>query len=209
MIKFLIKKIYFKIKYKAIIRTKDISLNSKLGKKTIIREYVFAGDSKVGDYCYVNRNTIIVKTRVGSFTSIGPNCIIGPNEHLYNLVTTSEILYTSKMNKKLQFTNKKNTFIGEDVWIGGNVFIKKGVNIGIGAIIAAGAVVINDVSPYSIVAGVPAKEIKKRFNEKEIELLLKSKWWNKPFHKIKKALESSEDQVDSIRCFCREISSNT
>lgn len=68
--------------------------------------------------------------------------------------------------------------IGNDVWIGANVVILPGVKIGDGAVIAAGAVVTKNVAPYTIVGGVPAKPIRKRFDDQLIEILLKVKWWD-------------------------------
>ena len=71
------------------------------------------------------------------------------------------------------------THIGNDVWIGLNATILDGVTIGDGAIVAAGAVVTKDVPPYAVVAGVPAKIIKYRFTESQIDFLLKFRWWEK------------------------------
>ncbi|MEO1486680.1 MAG: CatB-related O-acetyltransferase, partial [Bacteroidota bacterium] len=75
--------------------------------------------------------------------------------------------------------------IGNDVWIGAQVTILDGVKIGDGAIIASGALVNRDVPPYSIWGGVPAKEIKKRFDEHVIERLLAIKWWDKEYSWLK------------------------
>ena len=72
---------------------------------------------------------------------------------------------------------KGDTVIGNDVWINSNVTIISGVTIGDGAVVLAGAVVTRNVPPYSIVAGVPAKVIKYRFSQTDIEWLLKTKWW--------------------------------
>lgn len=69
--------------------------------------------------------------------------------------------------------------IENDVWIGTSVIIMDGVKIGDGAILAAGSVVTNNVPPYAIVGGVPAKIMKYRFNSDEIEYLLSFKWWDK------------------------------
>jgi serine acetyltransferase len=75
------------------------------------------------------------------------------------------------------FEERRKIVIGNDVWIGTRVFIRDGVSIGDGAVIAAGAVVVSDIPPYAIAGGVPAKIIRYRFREAEIEQLLEIKWW--------------------------------
>lgn len=80
--------------------------------------------------------------------------------------------------------------IGNDVWIGYQAIIMSGVKIGDGAVIGTGAVVTHDVPPYSIVGGIPAKIIKKRFDEEVISKLLEIKWWDWPEKKIQKNLKS-------------------
>ena len=79
---------------------------------------------------------------------------------------------------------KGNTVIGNDVWIGQNAVILPGVNIGDGAIIGANSVVGSKVAPYTIVAGNPAKVIRKRFDEELIDLMLRFKWWDKSIREI-------------------------
>lgn len=80
--------------------------------------------------------------------------------------------------------------IGNDVWIGYNATIMAGVSIGDGAIIATNATVVNDVKPYSIVGGNPAKEIKMRFNEEEVDKLLRLKWWDWDIKKITENIQN-------------------
>ena len=80
--------------------------------------------------------------------------------------------------------NKGDIIIGNDVWIGYEAIVMSGVKIGDGAIIAARAVVSKDVEPYTIVGGIPAKVIKKRFDEATIEKLLAVCWWDWPDDKI-------------------------
>lgn len=83
---------------------------------------------------------------------------------------------------------KGDIVIGNDVWIGYEAVIMSGVHIGDGAIIGTRAVVTKDVPPYTIVGGIPAKEIKKRFDEDTIRKLLQLKWWNWSFDKIQRFL---------------------
>ncbi|MBR5768139.1 MAG: CatB-related O-acetyltransferase [Clostridia bacterium] len=76
--------------------------------------------------------------------------------------------------------------IGNDVWIGEGVYIKSGVKIGDGAIIGAHAVVTHDVEPYSVVVGIPARKIRKRFDDDLIRRLSETEWWNWPDEKLEK-----------------------
>ncbi|MDR0744492.1 MAG: hypothetical protein LBE97_00865 [Holosporales bacterium] len=79
---------------------------------------------------------------------------------------------------------KGDTIIGNDVWIGQNATILPGVHIGDVAIIDLHSLVGSDVEPYTLVAGNPAKPIRKRFDDELIELLLKLKWWEKSIEEI-------------------------
>lgn len=85
--------------------------------------------------------------------------------------------------------NKGDIVIGNDVWIGYEAVIMAGVIIGDGAIIGTRAVVTKDVLPYTIVGGVPAKQIRKRFSEETISELLKLEWWDWPIAKISQNIE--------------------
>ena len=84
--------------------------------------------------------------------------------------------------------NKGDIVIGNDVWIGYESVIMQGVHIGDGAVIGTRAVVTKDVPPYTIVAGVPAQPVKKRFDEKTINKLISIKWWDWSPEKIKEKL---------------------
>ncbi len=86
--------------------------------------------------------------------------------------------------------NKGDIVVGNDVWIGFEAVILAGVTIGDGAVIGARAVVTKDVPPYTIVGGVPAKPIRKRFSEDAISQLLRIKWWNWPEEKIAQNIEA-------------------
>ena len=83
---------------------------------------------------------------------------------------------------------KGATIVGNDVWLGYQCLIMPGVTIGDGAIIGSRSVVTKDVPPYTIVAGVPAKEVRKRFDEDTIAKLLEVKWWDLPDEEVEKML---------------------
>jgi acetyltransferase-like isoleucine patch superfamily enzyme len=103
----------------------------------------------------------------------------------------SPVFYKGRDSVKAKFSthkrepNKRIT-IGHDVWIGEKVLIAQGVNIGIGAVVGMGSVVTKDVEPYTIVVGSPARPIRKRFNDKIINKLISSEWWNFDDEKLKK-----------------------
>ncbi len=140
------------------------------------------------------------KLKIGSFCSIssGVNILLG-GEHTSDWITTypfSEIFPEYERPKKV---TKGDVVIGNDVWIGMNALILSGVCIGDGAIIGAGAVVTKNVAPYSVVAGIPAREIKKRYEPETIEKLLKLKWWNWSIKRIKENLDLLlSDKIDEF-----------
>lgn len=92
--------------------------------------------------------------------------------------------WNAKAPNSSEMPLKGNTVIGNDVWIGQNAVILPGVQIGDGAIVGAYSVVGSNVQPYSIVVGNPAKEVRKRFDDELIQLLLEFSWWDKPIEKI-------------------------
>lgn len=95
--------------------------------------------------------------------------------------------------------NKGDIVIGNDVLIGYDAVIMAGVRIGDGAIIGTRAVVTKDVEPYSIVGGVPAKEIRKRFPPEVIKKLMELQWWNWPLEKIKDAIRNIQSgNIDAL-----------
>lgn len=137
---------------------------------------------EMGRYSYVGSNTHITDAEIGSFCSIGGNCGIGGGIHPMENVSTSPVFLNGrnilrKNFAQISYKASKKVTIGNDVWIGECVYVMPGVTIGDGAVVGAHAVVTKNVEPYSVVAGVPAKEIKKRFNEETISALLSIQWW--------------------------------
>ena len=95
--------------------------------------------------------------------------------------------------------NKGDIVIGNDVWIGYDAVFMAGVTIGDGVIIGTRAVVTKDVEPYSIVGGVPAKEIRKRFAPEVIQKLMEIQWWNWPIEKIRSSIPDIQSgNVDAL-----------
>jgi virginiamycin A acetyltransferase len=80
--------------------------------------------------------------------------------------------------------SRGDTIVGHDVWLGYSALVLPGVTIGDGAVIAAASVVARDVPPYAMVAGNPARVIRSRFSDEDIERLLRAAWWNWPIELV-------------------------
>lgn len=146
---------------------------------------------KMGRYSYTGSCCNITDAKIGSFCSIGGMCDIGGGMHPMDHVSTSPVFLKGRNIMRtnlaeLPYSPSKTVYIGNDVWIGDGVFIRAGVSIGDGSIIGAHAVVLHDVEPYTVVAGVPAKVIRKRFDNEVVEQLLEIQWWNWSDEQLKK-----------------------
>lgn len=132
------------------------------------------------------------KLSIGKFCAIasGVEFIMNGGNHLVEAISSYPFSifgngWESAMEGR-NFPNKGDIHIGNDVWLGYRSVILAGVTIGDGAIVGAYSVVTKNVPPYTVVAGNPAKEIRMRFSETEIERLLELRWWDWPIEKITK-----------------------
>lgn len=146
---------------------------------------VSLGQMNLGRGSYIANGTSIKHTSIGRFCSIGPEALIGLSRHPMDMVSTSPAFYSTKQdacplsfNRIEDYAEQLETHIGNDVWVGARAVIVGGVTIGDGAVIASSAMVTKDVPPYSVVGGVPAKIISKRFSAEQIVLLLSNPWWD-------------------------------
>ena len=130
------------------------------------------------------------KLIIGKFCQIaaGVEFVMNGSNHQMNAVTTFPFYTLEGWDMEPPATTdmplKGDTVIGNDVWIGQNAVILPGVHIGDGAIIGANSIVGRDVEPYTIVAGNPAKVLRKRFDDELIDLLLSFRWWDKNIDEI-------------------------
>jgi acetyltransferase-like isoleucine patch superfamily enzyme len=177
---------------------------------------VLIGACRVGAFSYIGGGSEIRKAHIGRFCCIAANVAIGPAEHPADWLSSHPFVFDgiryfesdenwqSFATSELKFGgNSAVTEIGNDVWIGRNAIIKQGVKVGNGAIIAGGAFVSKDVPDYAIVGGVPARQIRYRFDSEIIELLKSIKWWEykleSSFHSINfSEIRQSVDQISSL-----------
>ncbi|WP_203257357.1 CatB-related O-acetyltransferase [Hyunsoonleella ulvae] len=138
---------------------------------------------EVGNKSYHNGNFNIRgrgrKVVIGSYCAIGKDVKLILNNHPIEFAALQYSFYTSYFKTLPKKTKKAEEaiYIGSDVWIGDNVVILPDVTIGHGCVIGAGSVVTKSIPPYTIIAGVPAKKIKMRFDEATVKKMLESEWW--------------------------------
>ncbi len=180
--------------------------NSNIDKTAKVYEKCVLDRVNMGRYSYLSKEVCITDANIGSFCSIGRGASIGGGIHPLNTVSTSPVFLKGKSAvgtdfAEIDYSPSKTVQIGNDVWIGTSAYIKAGVSMGDGAVIGAHAVVTHDVEPYSVVAGVPAKVLYKRFSDEICEKLLKLKWWDwsdEKLEKYGKCFESPEQLIKII-----------
>jgi acetyltransferase-like isoleucine patch superfamily enzyme len=143
------------------------------------------------------------RVSIGSFCSISPGVeIITGGVHPADWVS----LYPFRIKWGLKGayqdgmpTSRGDVEIGSDVWLGTGVLILSGVKIGHGTVVAARSVVTRDIPPYSVAAGIPARVVRKRFSEDQIQRLLKIAWWDWPEERIQEAVPwLSSSRIDEF-----------
>ena len=156
----------------------------------IVGDFTYIADSEFESHVTHHYEWNGDKLIIGKFCQIaaGVEFVMNGANHQMNAVSTFPFYTLEGWDMKPPAASdmplKGDTVIGNDVWIGQNAVILPGVHIGDGAIIGANSSVGSDVSPYTIVAGNPATEIRKRFDDELIQLMLDFKWWDKSVGEI-------------------------
>ncbi|MBU3189659.1 chloramphenicol acetyltransferase [Clostridium bowmanii] len=180
--------------------------NSKLGQYTEVGIFNFFENVTLDDYSYTGQFCFVQNAEIGKFSNIAAMVRIGPTDHPIDRPTLHHFTYRRELygfesGQDVEFFKNRasiKTYIGHDTWIGHGAIIMPGVTIGNGAIVGSGAVVTKDVAPYTIVAGVPAKPIRKRFSEDIIFKLAQIKWWDWSYAKIKEDFNDFLLDIDSF-----------
>ena len=198
----------------------------KVGRRCDISKSIFEGKNSVGDNSLINGCQIGLASyiggcahlngiKIGRFTSIADSCVSCVGNHPTSGFVSTHPSFYYNTEKQIGFTlhkgeplykdifrypqgeTKYNIVIGNDVWIGSHVLLMGGITIGDGAVVAAGSVVTHDVEPYSIVAGVPARCFRFRFNEEQRDFLNQFKWWELPYDYLRQNYREFMD-IDSF-----------
>ena len=193
-----INKIYPRTNDKQIVYLKNVITNSniQIGDYTIYNDFYndpteFQKNNVLYHYP-INQDKLII----GKFCSIacGAKFLFNSANHTLNSLSNYpfpiffEEWQLDKKDVASAWDNKGDIVIGSDVWIGYEAVIMAGVHVGDGAIIASRAVVTKDVPPYTIVGGMPAKEIRMRFDKDTVDRLQELQWWNWNIEKITRYL---------------------
>ena len=180
------------------IHEQAVVIDCELGVWTEVGAYTEMRQSSMDDYSYIVQNGDVVWTTIGKFCSIARSVRLNPGNHptwraSQHHFTYRAAAYDLGENDDAFFEWRKKDWvtIGHDVWIGHGVTVLAGVTVGTGAILAAGAVVSKDVPPYTIVGGVAAKPIKRRFTEPQADALQEIAWWDWDHATLKEQKRSS------------------
>lgn len=193
-------------------RTPKIPKSSKIDPSARLREVVvgnwveihhgvYVEYSTIGDYSYLQEHVSVADTTIGKFVAIASTVRIGPPDHPMDRVSQHRFTYVPEYywpgeTRDHAFFAKRRSercTIGNDVWIGHSVTVLAGITVGNGAVLAAGAVVTRDVAPYTIVAGVPARVVRRRFPEDIAVRIERLAWWDWPDDAIRRANRDVRD----------------
>ena len=170
-------------------------LNCELGFWTEVGARTEMRESQMGDYSYIVQDGDVVWTTIGKFCSIARRVRLNPGNHATWRASQHHFTYRAAAYdlgrddaEFFQWRKDDWVSIGHDVWIGHNATVLAGVTIGTGAIVAAGAVVSRDVPPYTVVGGVAAKPIKRRFTVSQEDALMEISWWDWSHEQLRERL---------------------
>lgn len=167
-----------------------------LGRYTEIGTRSRVSETVLGDYSYVTQDCVIWAATIGKFANIAAAVRINAPNHptwratLHHFTYRAGDYFDGEENEAdfFRWRRENAVTIGHDVWIGHGATVLPGVTVGDGAVIGAGAVVSRDVEPYTIVGGVPAKTIRRRFEPEVAARMRKLAWWDWDHEYLHRAL---------------------
>ncbi|MFP4327985.1 MAG: chloramphenicol acetyltransferase [Paracoccaceae bacterium] len=169
----------------------------ELGRFTEVGQGSRIAHARFGDYSYCDRLCDIANAEIGKFANIASCVRIGATDHPLDRASLHHFMYRSAdywpdaAHDDAWFAHRRSRLahLGHDTWIGHAAQIKPEVRVGHGAVVASGAVVVRDVAPYTIVAGVPARVIRPRQPGPVAERLIALAWWDWDHARLRDALD--------------------
>ncbi|QOF70424.1 acetyltransferase [Aminobacter sp. SR38] len=170
---------------------------STLGRWTEVSERTRISESSLGDYSYVMQDCSLWCTTVGKFSNIAASVRCNATNHPTWRPTLHHFTYrasdywedASHETEFFEWRRSNAVTIGHDTWLGHGSTVLPGVTVGDGAAVGSGAVVTKDVAPYTIVAGVPAKPLRERFDRKTADRFQALAWWDWDHARLRVALD--------------------
>jgi phosphonate metabolism protein (transferase hexapeptide repeat family) len=180
-----------------MIHPSALAKRSRMGAWTVLGPRSRLIDSDFRDYAYTTEDCDIYNADVGKFCNIAAAVRINPTNHPMWRASQHHFTYRSRSHHLgaeddaaiFAWRREHRVTIGPDVWIGHGAIVMPGVSVGTGAVIGAGAVVTHPVAPYTIVAGVPARPIRRRFSAAIEDGMRRIAWWDWPKERLAAALD--------------------
>ena len=170
--------------------------DGKFGRYCEVGARTMLLDVEMGDYSYVVNDSQMTYTTIGKFCSIAAMTRINPGNHPMHRATQAHFTYRASAYfpgepddaEFFAWRKSHRVHIGNDVWIGHGAIVLPGRRVGTGSVIAGGAIVTKDVPDYTIVAGNPARPIRRRFPEEIAARLMQLAWWDWDHETLRLAL---------------------
>jgi phosphonate metabolism protein (transferase hexapeptide repeat family) len=179
---------------------------SDLGAWTELRQRARLNDSELGEYSYVMERGQLDHTTVGKFGNVASDVRLGPPNHPIERPSAHHFTYRAGMydlgdddESVFEWRCDQPVEVGHDVWIGHGATVLPGVTVGNGAVIGAGAVVTENVDPYTVVAGVPAKPVDRRFPPEVAARIEATEWWHWDHETLRDRLDAFRDLETFLR----------
>lgn len=181
-------------------QTADVQA-STLGRYTEVAERCRVQETTLGDYSYMMQDCAAWCVTIGKFSNIAASVRMNATNHptwratLHHFTYRASDYWADARHEAEFFASRraKRVTIGHDTWLGHGSTILPGVTVGNGAVVGAGAVVSRDVAPYTIVGGVPARPIRKRFEAEIADRYERLAWWDWEHERLRDALDDFRD----------------